>query len=358
MATRVVDLGNVMGPQGPVGPAGPAGPQGARGPAGAAGPAGPQGAQGAQGPRGAGSNPNLLTNWYFADPVNQRGKTSYNGSGYGPDHVWVQSVTTVALESDCLRVSVNTAGRNARGIVFPIEDSVKLYAGKTLTFSVLMDVVNNAGGISPYISVFRGRNAVDLYSCLGLQGTQTLGKQLLSFTCTIPTDGAYDHFCAAVLFTNGGSTSGQNFKLYAAKLELGDQQTLAHQDASGNWVLNDPPPDKATELAKCQRYYVRVDGSHDRMMLGVTSGGDTLNLFVPTPARMRANPAVSVSGNFLFWWSYDSGSSETIAKTGFGEAMGNGVWVSTGKTHPNLTDPMFGVTVSGDTGVIELNAEL
>ena len=41
----------------------------------------------------------------------------------------------------------------------------------------------------------------------------------------------------------------------AIKLELGSQQTLAHQDAAGNWVLNDPPPDKALELLKCQRYY-------------------------------------------------------------------------------------------------------
>lgn len=43
--------------------------------------------------------------------------------------------------------------------------------------------------------------------------------------------------------------------IIAAKLELGDQQTLAHQDEGGNWVLNDPPPNYALELAKCQRYF-------------------------------------------------------------------------------------------------------
>ena len=43
--------------------------------------------------------------------------------------------------------------------------------------------------------------------------------------------------------------------LKAVKLELGPVQTLAHQDADGNWVLNDPPPNKALELLKCQRYY-------------------------------------------------------------------------------------------------------
>ena len=48
--------------------------------------------------------------------------------------------------------------------------------------------------------------------------------------------------------------------LLAAKLELGPVQTLAHQDASGNWVLNDPPPNKALELLKCQRYFCKFSG--------------------------------------------------------------------------------------------------
>ena len=51
------------------------------------------------------------------------------------------------------------------------------------------------------------------------------------------------------------SITGTGETILAAKLELGTHQTLAHQDAAGNWVLNDPPPDKALELLKCQRYY-------------------------------------------------------------------------------------------------------
>ena len=39
----------------------------------------------------------------------------------------------------------------------------------------------------------------------------------------------------------------------AAKLELGPVQNLAHKEG-GVWVLNDPAPNKALELAKCQRY--------------------------------------------------------------------------------------------------------
>ena len=36
----------------------------------------------------------------------------------------------------------------------------------------------------------------------------------------------------------------------AVKIELGDKQTLAHQDANGKWVLNEIP-DKGMELLKC-----------------------------------------------------------------------------------------------------------
>ena len=42
----------------------------------------------------------------------------------------------------------------------------------------------------------------------------------------------------------------------AVKLELGSQQTIAHQDADGNWLLNEIP-NYGEQLARCQRYFVR-----------------------------------------------------------------------------------------------------
>ena len=41
-----------------------------------------------------------------------------------------------------------------------------------------------------------------------------------------------------------------SLRLHAAKLEIGAHQTLAHQDGSGNWILNEVPV-KAEELLKC-----------------------------------------------------------------------------------------------------------
>ena len=55
------------------------------------------------------------------------------------------------------------------------------------------------------------------------------------------------------IYVSAGQTGGG--LVTAVKCEYGSQQTLARQDAAGNWVLNDPPPDKALELLKGQRYY-------------------------------------------------------------------------------------------------------
>lgn len=80
-----------------------------------------------------------------------------------------------------------------------------------------------------------------------------------------------------------------NIDLIAAKLELGDHQTLAHQDASGNWVLNDPPPDKALELLKCQRYqYI----ANNVAMFGGTGITGITYVTISTPVRLRTNPTI------------------------------------------------------------------
>ena len=73
----------------------------------------------------------------------------------------------------------------------------------------------------------------------------------------------------------------------AAKLELGSQQTLAHQDAAGNWVLNDPPPDKTLELLKCQ-WYQQCAG-FTRVAFGPIIAGHTVSSSIQI-GKMRGYP--------------------------------------------------------------------
>jgi hypothetical protein len=93
----------------------------------------------------------------------------------------------------------------------------------------------------------------------------------------------------------------------AAKLELGTHQTLAHQDADGNWILNDPPPDPALELAKCQRCYEVVP-------FETVGSGQIFEYPVPFKVTKRANltssncTIISVNGN-TGYISYYNGSN-------------------------------------------------
>lgn len=90
-------------------------------------------------------------------------------------------------------------------------------------------------------------------------GTKTINNTILNDFIEVSTgDGSYLYFInkwnsdsVALFFLK---RLGGTITPIAAKLELGPVQTLAHQNADGNWVLNDPPPNKALELAKCQRY--------------------------------------------------------------------------------------------------------
>lgn len=179
------------------------------------------------------SNPNLLDNWYFLDPVNQKGKDIYRNDTwkpvYGIDR-WVNAVSE--LDVSAHKVTVTSAyGRIQQNI----ED--KSLVGKEVTLSVLYsDLSGGSVGVS------------SVPDDIGLKWSSN-PSGLLSSTFIM---GAPTYCNMAVIEVRN---PGDSVNIIAAKLELGPVQTLAHQDADGNWVLNDPPPDKALELLKCQRYY-------------------------------------------------------------------------------------------------------
>lgn len=59
--------------------------------------------------------------------------------------------------------------------------------------------------------------------------------------------------------------AGAEIDVSAAKLELGDYQTLAHQDENGNWVLNEAP-NKAKQLALCSQYDPETGEFYDELL--------------------------------------------------------------------------------------------
>ena len=79
----------------------------------------------------------------------------------------------------------------------------------------------------------------------------------------------------------------ENFEavINAVKLEPGPVQTLAHKEGD-TWVLNDPPPNKALELLKCQRYFQRLNIARPKQV-----GADWC--FADFKVIMRAAPAIA-----------------------------------------------------------------
>lgn len=184
-----------------------------------------------------GMGENLLRNWYFVGggtgygvfPVNQRGNSSYTTNGYTIDG-WAFSASgyTQTLLSSGLQITGN------RHQYYLLNQRISdASAGKTVTIAIwssygldkrtLVVADGNGYAIGDHFSVDISINTTSHYIYLGFKSTEPTGTSL-------------------------------NIVFYAAKLELGTQQTLCHNegtDANPVWVLNEVP-DYEQELIKCQ----------------------------------------------------------------------------------------------------------
>lgn len=187
------------------------------------------------------SNKNLLDNSYWAEKseiINQRGQEEYtytNSVGYTIDR-WAGSRGTVTLDADGIVYTTGAADTQSQLAQRIEKTAIRL--GSIYTFSA---IINDE--LYSFSGKFYSNNNVRRSPIITIDGNPwylTLGT----------TSDIY-----YVSFRNESQQAGHTIKIRAAKLELGSIQTLAYQDADGSWVPNDPPPDKALELAKCQRYY-------------------------------------------------------------------------------------------------------
>ena len=215
------------------------------------------------------SNPNLLDNWYFGNPVNQRGQTERTGSqsGYFIDRWKFGSYDqTVTVTESGLHWST------AEGIwCTQVLENFDELIGRTLTLSAIIDGV--------------------LYSVTGVL-TES-GKLSMKPVGNLFVELTHDEKGFRFVTYNNPTPT---VTILAAKLELGSQQTLAHQDENGVWQLNEIP-DYGEQLARCQRYFQTFATES----LRPTNALD----FRPV---MRATPALSaitVGGKTLYTASAD-----------------------------------------------------
>lgn len=233
---------------------------------------------------GLGKGKNLLDNGYWVGggsqlgegqfPINQRGQLTYQGNLYGIDRWIVFNQTTLTLASDGIILKYPDTPPSGTYLIYqPLED-VNRFIGKTMTLSALVSEVSNQ----------EARLGVQFRSdYVGNTGTQILSPGLITITFTVPQNAN-----SMGVFITDNSKKPVTLKVVAIKLELGDTQTLAHQDENGNWVLSDPPPDYTLELLKCMRY------QEDTGFIIFAPPFTSFNWSIPWRIIKRTNPTVTI----------------------------------------------------------------
>ena len=224
---------------------------------------------------------NILHNWDFRNPVNQRGQTVYEiaaGSTYSLDrwlHGWN---STIEIMPGYIRFS----GTGVNNPLFRQRlEGASLYAGLTLTASIIYR------SQAPMQITLADSSHVVIPQSTGVAQPSN-DWNMFSHTITISSDLSVFEFRVHVLARDISAD------IMAIKLELGTHSTLT----------NDPPMDFGRELSICQRYlcnYNPVRAGFSLVGIGAASSTTRCNIIVPTPVTMRANPAVIHSGGFMLW---------------------------------------------------------
>lgn len=211
------------------------------------------------------SNRNLLDNWYFRRPINQRGITKYT-SGYSIDRFIVQNTSeecSLTLENDCVLLKA----KNNDGLIQPFEQTM-FNAGDVMTCSALLKdgtFLSRAFTITPEVKIYPYDSVWNV----------TFGQ----------IAGGIWYVWPIITYDRPDPVEA---RIIAVKLELGTQQTLARK-IGDQWVLNDPPPDYGLELLKCQRYFLRQNYEGLETIGNSNAGKSWLNLSIALPVSMRLN---------------------------------------------------------------------
>nr|DAI89177.1 MAG TPA: collagen alpha 1(VIII) chain protein [Caudoviricetes sp.] len=213
-------------------------------------------------------NRNLLINWYFGNPVNQRDVSgTISSAGYFLDR-WKLMSGSVTISAD---------GITLNGTMQQVLETAPV---GTVTVSALTQA--GVGDVVP----------------------------------------TYNSETKTVTVTAAGK------KLVAVKLELGTEQTLAHRE-DGVWVLNEIP-DYGEELTKCMRYLQVLAAPYDTSGNGVAIGyaNNTVDLWVPiplaVPMRISPTPTIPTGGGALFKVGKTSNNPKDVTRVTGGWAMQTG----------------------------------
>ena len=225
------------------------------------------------------TNPNLLDNWFFGRPVNQRGQTGYTAAGYTVDR-WKFSNNSGKIVLD--DTGIMFTGINDYAELNQLYEFPENLRGKQYTASVLIDSFDGEGN---FFLVVQNQN---------VWASTQLSKGLNHFTDTFWSDSTTLRF-----FIQSQSVNLSNppkIHILAAKLELGSAQTLAHKEGD-RWILNEIP-DFGEQLRRCQRYRWRFCPAEyvgSAIAFGISANAARALIYLPE--QMRTNPTLNFNKN-------------------------------------------------------------
>ena len=199
---------------------------------------------------------NFLRNWYFVNPVNQRGVSG--------------TISTTGYFIDGWKLVSGTVQITSTGLV--LNGTIE---------QILEDAIGQ-----PVKATFLASDGV--------------------------FDASYNDSTKTFTITATGKT------LIAAALELGEFQTHFSQDSSGSWALNEIP-DYGEQLRRCQRYFVNFNPNKVEwfaMPPAVASNSSQAYSTTTLPVAMRAQPVVSYGGNIVLSQSADHAITGILVSDG------------------------------------------
>ena len=213
------------------------------------------------------SNKNLLDNWDFTNPVNQRGQTSYTGvSIYAIDRWKFPDKTgTLIVKDGGIGISFNSSvGYTSIGEYF---ESLEDLIGKTVTVSILLSD-----------GTIRSVTFKNITANSDISGADFNAGYL---NLIMP------YKCFRIMITKNSSVT-----IKAAKLEYGKVSTLKNDLLGVSY---------AEELRKCQRYYQRLKSknTHTTISTGTMFSSNDIFFVINLPVPMRTYPTISCSGRIF-----------------------------------------------------------
>ena len=195
------------------------------------------------------SNPNLLINSNFMDPINQRGETTYSGNAYGIDR-WKGATVGSSI-------GISGSGVLITGQITQYVEMKSSNIGRTMT----MSSCDSNGNIK---------------SITGELDTSSVSGNNMSFV--------YNGSKYSIAASIGGGT-----RYRWVKLEFGSSPTL--------YV----PRSRAEEVMLCLRYYWRIQQTNSDFNYfggGIANAASNTYFTINLPVYMRDFPELGYGGNF------------------------------------------------------------